>query len=226
MASWLRFAGLHRTCVRRAASRYYTTETPFQKAASKWHLEGIPRPRSILEDDDAVVDLSEDNEAVDGRDPNATPAHLRKPSGKPTPQEFKAHREAMRKAFPEGWSPPRKLSREAMDALRQLNRIDPETFTTPVLADKFRISPEAVRRILRSKWEPTAEKRTKLAIKERERKLAFMDQRRTKEREETARLHELQKMLRKDRYIERKNGSDPPDQAHRGLGLRDTFEFQ
>lgn len=226
MASWLRFAGnIHQTCIRRAASRYYT-ETPFQRAANKWHLQGIPKPRSILEDDDAVVDLSEDNEAVNGRDPDATPLHLRKPSGKPTPHEYRAHREAIRKAFPEGWSPPRKLSREAMDALRQLNHIDPENFNTAVLADKFKISPEAVRRILKSKWEPGSEKRTKLAIKERERKLAFMEQRRAKEREETARLQELQKMLRRDRYIERKDGSNPPDNHHRGLGLRDTFEFQ
>ncbi|KAF8884913.1 hypothetical protein CPB84DRAFT_1964889 [Gymnopilus junonius] len=192
----------------------------------KRRLLGIPKPRSILEDDDAVIDLSEDNEAVDGRNPNAAPIHLRKPSGKPTPHEYKAHREAMRKTFPEGWSPPRKLSREAMDALRQLNRIDPENFTTALLADKFKISPEAVRRILKSKWEPTAEKRTKLAIKEREKKLAFMEQRRAKEEVETVNLRELQKMLLRDRYIERKDGSDPPDKHHRGLGLRDTFEFQ
>ncbi|KZT65299.1 hypothetical protein DAEQUDRAFT_643870, partial [Daedalea quercina L-15889] len=69
----------------------------------------------------------------------------------------KAHRAAMKKAFPQGWSPPRKLSREAMDALRALHATDPEVFTTPLLASKFRISPEAVRRILKSKWEPTQE---------------------------------------------------------------------
>ncbi|KAF8155618.1 hypothetical protein B0H34DRAFT_620136, partial [Crassisporium funariophilum] len=120
---------------------------------------GVPRPRSILEDDDAEIDLSEDNEVVNGASPNTPPAHLRKPSGKPTPLEYKAHRETLRKEFPEGWAPPRKLSREAMDALRQLNRHDPEKFRTPVLAEKFKISPEAVRRILKSKWEPSLDKR-------------------------------------------------------------------
>ncbi|EDR08216.1 uncharacterized protein LACBIDRAFT_148118, partial [Laccaria bicolor S238N-H82] len=72
--------------------------------------------------------------------------------------EWKAHRETIRKEFPGGWSPPRKLSREAMDGLRQLHHHDPEKFTTPLLAEKFRISPEAVRRILKSKWEPSREK--------------------------------------------------------------------
>ncbi|EPQ52238.1 hypothetical protein GLOTRDRAFT_21621, partial [Gloeophyllum trabeum ATCC 11539] len=72
--------------------------------------------------------------------------------------QWAAHRTVLRESFPEGWQPPRKLSREAMDALRQFHRIDPATFTTPVLAERFRISPEAVRRILRSKWEPSRER--------------------------------------------------------------------
>ncbi|KDR80097.1 hypothetical protein GALMADRAFT_242324 [Galerina marginata CBS 339.88] len=223
MASWLRLPGIHQVCTRGAAFRYYS-ETPFQRATNKWQLGGVPKPRSILDDDDAVIDLSEDNEAVNGSNPNTPPIHLRKPSGKPTPHEYKAHRETMRKAFPDGWSPPRKLSREAMDALRHLNRIEPETCTTAVLADKFKISPEAVRRILKSKWEPSADKRTRLAIKEREQKQVLLKERMAREQEETANLQELQKMLRRDRYINRKGDSDPPDQ--RGLGARDTFTFQ
>ncbi|KAJ6588755.1 hypothetical protein B0H19DRAFT_893515, partial [Mycena capillaripes] len=69
-----------------------------------------------------------------------------------------AHRAALKSAFPGGWDPPRKLSREAMDGLRQLHRVDPERFTTPVLAERFRVSPEAVRRILKSRWAPPADK--------------------------------------------------------------------
>ncbi|KDQ58615.1 hypothetical protein JAAARDRAFT_104693, partial [Jaapia argillacea MUCL 33604] len=72
--------------------------------------------------------------------------------------QWVAHRTTMKKTFPQGWAPPRKLSREAMDGLRALHYHDPEQFTTPVLAEKFRVSPEAVRRILRSKWEPSKEK--------------------------------------------------------------------
>ncbi|EMD35540.1 hypothetical protein CERSUDRAFT_37972, partial [Gelatoporia subvermispora B] len=68
-----------------------------------------------------------------------------------------AHRETIKKDFPEGWAPPRKLSREAMEGLRQMHKMDPEIYTTPVLAAKFRISPEAVRRVLKSKWQPSSE---------------------------------------------------------------------
>ena len=74
----------------------------------------------------------------------------------------------MKKRFPEGWAPPRKISRSAMDALRQLHQIDPEGMTTAVLAEKFKISPEAVRRILKSKWTPSQEKKEKLDMREKE----------------------------------------------------------
>ncbi|KAI0792386.1 hypothetical protein C8Q75DRAFT_692771, partial [Abortiporus biennis] len=67
------------------------------------------------------------------------------------------HRKTLKEAFPEGWNPPRKLSRDAMQGLRALHHHDPETFSTAVLAEKFKISPEAVRRILKSKWQPSKE---------------------------------------------------------------------
>jgi hypothetical protein len=54
-----------------------------------------------------------------------------------------------------------------MDGLRALHAHDPDTFTTPVLADKFRVSPEAVRRILRGKWQPTQEQRARLLEREK-----------------------------------------------------------
>ncbi|KAH8113972.1 hypothetical protein DFH11DRAFT_286794 [Phellopilus nigrolimitatus] len=87
-----------------------------------------------------------------------------------TPAEFVKHRQTMKDRFPDGWNPPRKLSREAMDGLRTLHAHNPETFTTPVLAERFRISPEAVRRILKSKWLPNKEEKGKLLQKERRRK--------------------------------------------------------
>ncbi|KAG8955121.1 Required for respiratory growth protein 9 mitochondrial [Tulasnella sp. 424] len=72
----------------------------------------------------------------------------------PVPEPYLAHRAAMKRKFPEGWNPPKKLSRQLMDDMRALRRLDPEKFTTDVLASQFRVSPEAVRRILRSRWTP------------------------------------------------------------------------
>lgn len=89
------------------------------------------------------------------------------PEYDPTPMRWAKHRASLKAKFPEGWAPPHKLSRAAMDGLRALHAHDPDTFATPVLADKFRISPEAVRRILRSKWEPTTEQRDRLLVRER-----------------------------------------------------------
>lgn len=39
-----------------------------------------------------------------------------------------------------------------MNTIRRLHNMDPEQFSTPALADQFKISAEAVRRILRSKF--------------------------------------------------------------------------
>ncbi|KAJ7044111.1 hypothetical protein C8F04DRAFT_909802, partial [Mycena alexandri] len=119
--------------------------------------------RSILDDDSTPVDLSEDNDAVDGI---RSPSHRRKPPTEPTPATWQTHRASLKEAFPDGWNPPRKLSREAMDGLRQLHRVDPETFTTPVLAERFRISPEGVRRILKSRWTPPPQRRAELLKRE------------------------------------------------------------
>ncbi|GAA5860485.1 hypothetical protein JCM1840_000272 [Sporobolomyces johnsonii] len=87
--------------------------------------------------------------------------------------EWKKHQQALRAQFPEGWAPPKRISREAMDLVRELHRAAPEIHTVPVLADKFKISPEAVRRILKSRFELPREEREKREKKRREeRKLA------------------------------------------------------
>ena len=87
-------------------------------------------------------------------------------NGGPVSRKVLAHKEAMKRSFPDGWAPPRKISREAMDGLRTLHRHDPDSFTTPVLAEKFKISPEAVRRILKSRWQPDEKRKAQMAEKE------------------------------------------------------------
>jgi hypothetical protein len=80
-----------------------------------------------------------------------------------------------------------------MEGLRELHRFDPEKFNTPVLAEKFKISPESVRRILKSKWAPSREKRISLAEKAREERSERIRLVRLTERIEVRRLAELQK---------------------------------
>ncbi|CEQ39139.1 SPOSA6832_00643, partial [Sporobolomyces salmonicolor] len=82
--------------------------------------------------------------------------------------EWKKHQQTLRAQFPDGWAPPKRISREAMDLVRSLHRTAPAVHTVPVLADKFKISPEAVRRVLKSKFELPGDEREKRERKRRE----------------------------------------------------------
>ncbi|KAI9789007.1 MAG: Required for respiratory growth protein 9 mitochondrial [Candelina submexicana] len=57
----------------------------------------------------------------------------------------------------EAWNPRKRLSPDALEGIRALNTQYPEMYTTPVLAAKFEVSPEVIRRILKSKWRPSDE---------------------------------------------------------------------
>ncbi|BFZ59255.1 Required for respiratory growth protein 9 mitochondrial [Saitoella coloradoensis] len=61
----------------------------------------------------------------------------------------------------EGWNPRKKLSPESMEGIRALHVQHPEVFPVNRLAELFKISPEAIRRILRSKWRPATEEELK-----------------------------------------------------------------
>lgn len=82
------------------------------------------------------------------------PSDWRKDTGMP---EWKRQKFALAEKFKgKKWSPQKKLSREEMNSVRVLKKELPD-MTTAEIATHFKISPEAVRRILRSKWEPTLE---------------------------------------------------------------------
>jgi flagellar biosynthesis GTPase FlhF len=70
-------------------------------------------------------------------------------------ESWKVQKGALKEKFPTGWSPTKKLSPDALDGIRTLHAKAPEKFTTPVLAEEFGVSPEAIRRILKSKWRPS-----------------------------------------------------------------------
>ncbi|GBE88743.1 hypothetical protein BKA93DRAFT_729375 [Sparassis latifolia] len=157
-----------------------------------WRTGGGPAPLSLVHDPDAA-----DSSAV-----HTPPPRRKKHAQGPTPEEFSAHRAAMKQAFPEGWAPPRKLSRDAMDGLRSLHATDPELFTTPVLAERFCISPEAVRRVLKSKWTPTREQRARLLERERRGREEWIAQRRLDERRKQL---ELERQMGRVRGVSRKD---------------------
>lgn len=54
----------------------------------------------------------------------------------------------------ERWNPAKKLSRGEMESLRLLKTQFPKLTATD-LSERYKVSPEVIRRILKSKWEPT-----------------------------------------------------------------------
>ena len=54
-----------------------------------------------------------------------------------------------------GWAPRKRLSPDAVEGIRALHAQYPDTWTTPVLAERFEVSAEAMRRILKGKWRPS-----------------------------------------------------------------------
>ncbi|KAK5661476.1 hypothetical protein OQA88_11378 [Cercophora sp. LCS_1] len=71
--------------------------------------------------------------------------------------DWKTQKMALKEKFPDGWQPKKKLSPDAVTGIKALHAQFPETYTTEVLANKFEVSPEAIRRILKSKWTPSPE---------------------------------------------------------------------
>ncbi|CCL99605.1 uncharacterized protein FIBRA_01623 [Fibroporia radiculosa] len=167
-------------------------------ARTDWRTDGHPAPQPVSLDD---VDYDDTSPSPHSQ----VPPHRRKPSKIPTPHEWAEHRKSMKKDFPEGWAPTRKLSRQAMDGLRSMHAMHPEIFTTPVLAEKFKISAEAVRRILKSKWEPTREERARFAERERRNRQKWIEEKRMEERQKyMAQVQEsgpLRKPSRNDRLM-------------------------
>jgi hypothetical protein len=155
-----------------------------------WGVVGrLSRPPALSEEEPNEEDEEEgEKTAVRYQTDNYTPV------SDPTPSRWAQHRASLKTKFPKGWAPPHKLSRAAMDGLRALHAHDPDTFTTPVLADKFRVSPEAVRRILRGKWQPTQEQRARLLERERRYRKDRILSKRAMER-----MGEAEKKTEKDR---------------------------
>jgi len=86
---------------------------------------------------------------------SATVDHHRSPV---TERElWQIQKAALQKKFKEGWNPRKKLSPDALAGIRAIHAQFPEQYTTSVLAEKFEISPEAIRRILKSRWTPKEE---------------------------------------------------------------------
>ncbi|KAK1327831.1 LOW QUALITY PROTEIN: hypothetical protein QTO34_012739 [Cnephaeus nilssonii] len=67
----------------------------------------------------------------------------------------------MRRQMEPRGAPPRTLTREAMEQIRYLHEEFPESWSVPRLAEGFDVSTDVIRRVLKSKFVPTLEKKLK-----------------------------------------------------------------
>ncbi|RCI11922.1 hypothetical protein L249_4224, partial [Ophiocordyceps polyrhachis-furcata BCC 54312] len=72
-------------------------------------------------------------------------------------ERWMIQKEALKAKFPEGWKPRKRLSPDALTGIRALHAQFPDIYTTPALADRFKVSVEAIRRILKSNFRPNEE---------------------------------------------------------------------
>ncbi|PWY98070.1 asparaginyl-tRNA synthetase [Testicularia cyperi] len=110
--------------------------------------------------------------------------------GKSLP-DWAVHRIAMQRKFPDGWRPPKLLSREAQEGIRLLHASDPEQFDTVELAARFRVSKESIRRIIKAGDRPiSGEMRTRqdrrASERVQERELAELEEIRRLQQEDGA----------------------------------------
>jgi hypothetical protein len=78
----------------------------------------------------------------------------------PKKEPWQIQKAKLKEKFPEGWNPQKRLSPDAIAGIRTLHAEMPEQYNTAVLAKHFKMSPDAIRRILKSKWRPDAETQT------------------------------------------------------------------
>ena len=69
--------------------------------------------------------------------------------------EWHRHKLALRQKFGNStWNPQKRLSPDALEGIRELHEQSPDKYTAPILAEHFKISHEAIRRILKGRWRP------------------------------------------------------------------------
>ncbi|CAF9924234.1 MAG: hypothetical protein GOMPHAMPRED_003560 [Gomphillus americanus] len=73
---------------------------------------------------------------------------------------WKVHKRAVKaKLGDQAWKPLKRLSPDAREGVRQLHSENPTLWSTENLANHFQLSPDAIRRIIKSSWKPTENER-------------------------------------------------------------------
>jgi hypothetical protein len=124
------------------------TSSPASEAASSRRRNSSSQPRTARGGSKRKEDAESDR----------VTSRVATTESKLKPQTWQIQKQALAEKFgEEKWSPRKRLSPDTLEGIRTMHASDPERFTTPILAEHFKVSPEAIRRILRSKWQPNPE---------------------------------------------------------------------
>ena len=81
-------------------------------------------------------------------------------------EDWQIQKAALKRKFGDkNWAPVKRLSPDAIEGVRTLHAQDAGKYTTEALAEEFKVSPEAIRRILKSKWRPTEDEQADRQIR-------------------------------------------------------------
>lgn len=132
---------------RKSLSRRLFSTSSTKLSILEWLHSPQQRPRILLSEPKASLDCSGQRYSVRF---TSTDARLSRE------EDWMVQKKALDKKFGgQSWEPPKRLSPDAMEGVRALHAQDPGRYSTETLAEQFKVSAEAVRRILKSKWRPT-----------------------------------------------------------------------
>lgn len=128
---------------------FAASRRPLIHAQPSRFLSDARRPRKVDQSASRPAGVKPDTEIEDELSREESPIKRERPA-------WAIQKEALKeKLGGEAWNPRKKLSPDTMEGIRHLNSTQPDKFTTPVLAEHFKVSPEAIRRILKSNWKPS-----------------------------------------------------------------------
>lgn len=141
-------------------SQYGTRDTqnirPLGLSDHKQKFNGQSESSTRSEFDRTERPRSSDDRGDRSKTPFLSRSRSNEPYAKREP--WMVQKEAVkRKIGGEAWAPPKRLSPDTLEAIRIMHKSDPDKFSTPMLAQQFKQSPEVIRRILRANWQPSEE---------------------------------------------------------------------
>jgi len=144
--------GEHRPRIRRSLAQ---TQNQRRPDPTSWRAQN----KKAWQDKSGKSDRTTTGKPKEEKKPFKPNPFRRDPDDQPRQKEtWMTQKDALTKKFPDGWNPRKKLSPDALVGIRMLHQQFPDQYPTEVLAQKFEVSAEAIRRILRSKWAPDADK--------------------------------------------------------------------